>query len=180
MRKLVIYKSNTGFTKKYAEWIAQEASADILDFKKADLLTLNSYDVIIFGGSLHASGIKGVKFITKNLEQIKDKKIVVFATGATPSREETIKEIKNKNFKLEELKHIEFFYLRGGFDFSKLGIFDKILMFLLKWKIKTKKELTIDDKGMLAAYNNPVDFTNKENINEIITHVNIYNKVPKF
>jgi len=105
---------------------------------------------------------------------------VVFATGATPSREETIKEIKNKNFKLEELKHIEFFYLRGGFDFSKLGIFDKILMFLLKWKIKTKKELTIDDKGMLAAYNNPVDFTNKENINEIITHVNIYNKVPKF
>jgi len=31
MKTVVIYKSKTGFAKKYAEWIAEELVADILD-----------------------------------------------------------------------------------------------------------------------------------------------------
>ena len=31
MKKIVIYESATGFTKKYAEWIAEELQAEIKD-----------------------------------------------------------------------------------------------------------------------------------------------------
>jgi len=115
MKTLVLYKTSSGFTRKYAEWIAEELSADIFDVAKFDANKLDDYDNVVYGGSLHAVGIIGVKFITKNLDRLKGKKLAVFATGASPVREEVIREVRDKNFTQEQQKYIRFFYLRGGF-----------------------------------------------------------------
>lgn len=171
MNTVVIYKSKTGFTKKYAEWIAEELSADIYEVSIVKLEDIKKYDVIVYGGSLYAVGINGIKFLTKNLDKLKDKKIVVFATGASSGREDEIKGVVDRNFTPGQQKHIKFFYLRGGFDYNRLNIVDKLLMTLLKWKLKRKKELTSDEKGMLAAYSQPIDFTNKKYIDEVITYI---------
>jgi len=172
MKTVVIYKSNTGFTKKYAEWIANELSADIFDVSKVTDKIFATYDTVIYGGSLHAVGINGVKFITQNLDKLNNKKIVVFATGASPARNETIDEVRTRNFAVDEQNRIKFFYLRGGFDYSKLRLYDKFLMTLLRWKLERKKKLTSDESGMLGSYNKQVDFTKKENIGQIIRYVN--------
>jgi flavodoxin len=172
MKSVVIFKSKTGFTKKYAEWIAEELSADVFKASTVSTNTLLAYDTIIYGGGLYAGGINGLKLITKNLDKIKDKKIVVFATGASPLREEIIDEVRNKNFTIDQQKVIQFFYLRGGFEYSKLAIIDKFLMTILKLNLKKKKTLTSDEKGMLAAYYKPVDFTKKKNIDTLISYVN--------
>lgn len=171
MKIVVIYKSKTGFSKKYAQWIADELSADIFEISESTIEIIKTYDIVIFGGSLHAVGISGINFITKNFDKLKNKKIVVFATGASPARENVIREVTSRNFTLEQQKSIKFFYLRGGFDYNKLGFIDKILMTVLKMKMKNKKELTSDEKGMLTAYSNPVDFTKRENIKELISYV---------
>ena len=174
MNTVVIYKSKTGFAKKYAEWIAKDLSADIFDISKITINKLTNYDTIIYGGSLYAVGINGIKLITNNIDKLKDKKIIVFSTGVSPLTQDGINEVKSKNFTSCQQKHIKFFYLRGGFNYNDLTPFDKVLMTLLKWKIKVKKEkkLTTDEKGMLALYHNPVDFTKKKNIDEIINYVN--------
>ena len=112
MKSIVIYKSKTGFTKKYAQWIAEDLSADILDVSKVTMSILTSYDTIIYGGSLYAGGIIGVKLIKENINKLKDKKVLVFATGASPAREDVINEVRNKNFTQEEQKYIKFFYLK--------------------------------------------------------------------
>lgn len=173
MKAVVIYKSKTGFTKKYAQWIAEDLSADIFEVSKVNMNMLNSYDTVIYGGSLYAVGITGVKLITQNIDKLKNKKLVVFATGASPSREDVINEVVNKNFTEEQQKYIKFFYLRGGFNYSKLNPFDKFLMTLLKWKMKSKKkeELTSDEIGMLAVYDKPVDYTMGKNITKIIDYI---------
>ncbi|MFL0197692.1 flavodoxin domain-containing protein [Clostridium sp. WILCCON 0269] len=173
MKTVVIYKSKTGYTKRYAEWIAEDLSADIFDASKITVNMLTAYDTIIYGGSLYAVGIYGVKLITKNIDKLKHKKVVVFATGASPSRESVINEVRDKNFTPEQQKYIKFFYLRGGFNYSKLNPFDKVLMTLLKLKIKSKEKdkLTADEIGMLAIYDKAVDFTKKNNINELINYV---------
>ncbi|PAB58765.1 flavodoxin domain-containing protein [Anaeromicrobium sediminis] len=172
MRTVVIYKSKSGFVKKYAKWIAEELSADIFETTNLSIDKLLDYDTIIYGGGLYAVGINGINMITKNFSKLKNKNIVVFASGASPFREEVLSEVKNKNFNLEQQKHIKFFYLRGGFDYSKLNKVDKVLMKLLKFKLKRKSELTPDEKGMLAAYDKPVDFTRKKNIEKLIEYVN--------
>lgn len=167
LRTVVIYKSISGFTEKYASWIAEELKADLYDTRRISAAKLFEYDLIIFGGSLHAVGINGVKIIKENLPRLSDKKIVIFAVGASPPRENVLDEVKNKNFSDEEQKNIIFFYLRGGFDYSKLDLTNKILMSLMKVRLRMKKSLTSDEKGMLAAYAKPVDFTKKENIKQI-------------
>jgi len=175
MKTVVVYKSKTGFVKNYAEWIAEELSADIFEVSKVNINMLATYDTVVYGGSLHAVGIIGIKFIKKNIDKLKDKKLVVFASGASPSSEEAINAVRNNNFTPDQQKHIEFFYLRGGFNYNKLPPYDKLLMTLLKWKIKIKKkqrkELIPDEIGMLAFFDKPVDFTKKKNIDKIITYI---------
>jgi len=175
MKTAVIYKSKSGFAKKYAEWIAQALIADIYESSQVNTEMLTEYDTVIYGGGLYAVGINGVKLITQNLDKLKGKKVVVFATGASPSREEVICDVRNKNFTAEQQKQIRFFYLRGGFDYSKLKPLDKVLMTLLKWKIKIKRktELLSDEIGMLAAYDKPVDFTRRKNVDELVSYVNL-------
>lgn len=174
MKTIVIFRSKSGFVKKYAEWIAEELSADIYEASKVKVDMLMNYDTVIYGGGLYAVGINGVKLITQNLNKLKDKNVIVFASGASPYRKEIEIEVRNKNFTMEQQKYIHFLYLRGGFDFNKLKPFDKLLMILMKLKLKRKRNLTSDEKGMLASYDTPVDFTRKKNIHEVIEYVKAF------
>jgi len=171
MRTVVVYKSKAGFAKQYAEWIAKELTADLFEASAVSINELTAYDTVIYGGGLYAVGINGVKLITKNLDKLKGKKVVVFATGASPGREEVINEVRNNNFTPEQQKQISFFYLRGGFDYNRLNTVDKLLMILLKWRLRRKKQLTPDERGMLNAYDTPVNFTRKNHIDELISYV---------
>ncbi|HBG70853.1 MAG: flavodoxin [Bacteroidetes bacterium GWF2_43_63] len=170
MKTIVIYRSKTGFTKKYAEWIAEELGSELADSKKINMEMLHDYDTIIYGGGLYAGGINGVKLIKNNLPYLRDRNIIVFATGATPDRNETTQELFESNFNEEQQEYINFFYLHGGFDFSKLGLKDKLLMRLLKLKLRMipESKRTPDETGMLAAYQNPADFTKKKYVEKLL------------
>lgn len=168
MQTIVIYKSMSGFTQKYAEWIADELNADILNLSEVNKNVLEKYDIIIYGGGLHASGIAGLKRMKKNLKKIENKKLVVFATGASPKKRGLIDKIKKENFNNEK---VEFFYFRGGFDFGKLTLGYKIFMFIFVNILKLKSKKSEDDIGMISAYEKPIDFTKKEYINDLIKSV---------
>ena len=49
MKTIVIYNSQTGFTKRYAQWIAEEINADCVELSIAKNTDLDSYDAIVFG-----------------------------------------------------------------------------------------------------------------------------------
>lgn len=168
---VVVYRSKSGFTQKYAEWLAKALDADLRQGKKTKLADILPYDTIIYGGGLYAVGINGIKLITNNYSKLKDKKLVVFCTGASPTRAQVIDEVKNRNFTAEHQQKIKFFMLRGGFDYNKVTGFDKLLINILKSRLKKKKDLTPDERGMLNSYENPVDFTNEKNIEPILKYL---------
>jgi flavodoxin len=171
MKALIIFKSISGFTKKYAEWIAEELDADLLPLDAIDQTIFKNYDTIIFGGSLHMVGILGVDIIKRNLDTtLKNKKVIVFATGASPYSDDVQQEVTNKNFTEREKGLIKLYYYRGGFDFSKLDFFNKFLMTLLKWKLMFIKNKTAEESGMLAAYERPFDSCKKENLKGLLEH----------
>ncbi len=177
MKSAVVYWSKTGFVEKYAEWIAEELTADLIEGDKVSLEKLEKYDSLVFGGSLYAVGINGVEFMKKvlNNEKFYEKKIAIFATGASSPLAEVIEEVKNNNFSEDEQELFKFFYLRGGFNYNRLGIKDKILMKMMKWQLEHKKKkgekLNEEEKGLLEAFDEPVDFTKKENIEELIEYL---------
>lgn len=168
MKILVLYRSKSGFTRKYADMLSQELKSDILDIRKSSRVIPEAYDTIIFGGSLHAVGINGLELFKKKLVSAEKKKIIIFAVGASPYSQKVFEEVKTRNMQEDKLKGASFFYLRGGFDFSKLPWQDKFLMLLMKASILVKKKRTSDEEGMLAAYSHPVDFTDKKHIIPIV------------
>ncbi|MBI9011608.1 MAG: flavodoxin [Clostridiales bacterium] len=125
MKTIVVYRSKSGFVKQYATWIAEELSADLFEYSKININELLSYDTIIYGGGLYAVGINGINLIKKNIDRLEGKKIIVFASGATPGRDDEISEIRNNNFTVEQQKKVNFFYLRGGYDYNKLTPIDE-------------------------------------------------------
>lgn len=168
----VVFRSKSGFTKKYAKWIAEAVNADLYEGQNVSLDTLLKYDTIVYGGGLYAGGINGIKLITSHFDQLKGKNLIVFWLGASPVREKTFEEIKTRSFTPEQQKYMRFFMLRGGFNYRLCTPFDKVLMKLLKAKLKSTKSPDADERGMLESYDHPVDFTNIKYIAPIISAIN--------
>lgn len=82
MKAIVIYKSKTGLTKKYAKWIQEELRCDLLEEKKATVKTLQGYDVIIFGSYIRVEKIWGIKKLLGQVGKEGQKKVVLFSTGS--------------------------------------------------------------------------------------------------
>lgn len=173
MKIAIVYASKSGFTKHYAEWLAKDLSVPLFELKKTAPEQLQMYDLIIYGGGLYAAGINGLKRFKKWLPELKHPQLVVFATGATPDREDVVPLLLRHNFTQEEQPHVKIFYLRGGFNYEKLTPVDKFLMTAMKWKIKIKRpdQRSLDEKGMLASYTHPADFTKRTAIDPLLAYI---------
>ncbi|MDF2655477.1 MAG: flavodoxin [Bacillota bacterium] len=167
----VVYRSKSGFTEKYAKWIASAVDGDLIEAKGMRAEDLVKYSTIVYGGGLYAVGINGLSLITSHLEELRNKKLIVFGVCASPCRPEIVEEVKNKNLTAAQQDVVEFYLLRGGFDKNKLTFGDRILMQILKLSLKKKKDLTPDERGMLNAYELPVDFTSEKQIDPIVESI---------
>lgn len=171
MKTVVVYKSKSGYTRTYAEWIAEELGADLKENNRLKAEEMLGYDTIIYGGGMYAGGINGLKLIKQNLESLKGRNIAVWATGANPGRPEEMQAVWEKHFSPEQLSNIRTFYLRGGFDLSLCSTGDKVLMKLLKSQLQKKEDPTEDEKGILSMCERPVDFRDRKNIEELCAWV---------
>lgn len=176
MKAGVVYSSKTGFTKKYAEWIAEDLSLEAYDLEESDNLkeVLISVDALIFGGGLYAIGINGLKKLLNENQAGSISNIFVFCTGLSLRSVEVQREIFKNNLKDVEKNNVRLYYYRGGFDFQKLSLIDQLLMRMLKLKIQWKKKkgpLSSDEKGMLAVFHRKVDFTDRNLIRELVEDV---------
>jgi len=176
LKATVLYRSKTGFTKKYAEWIAEDLSVDAhnLDDVKNLSVLLQGTDTLVFGGGLYAIGINGLKKLLAD-ESMRDiRNIFVFCTGLSIDSEEVQREIYESNIKGVDKLNIKLYYYRGGFNFKKLSLMDQFLMRILKLKIelkKKRKKLASDELGMLAVFNRQVDFTDRKLIRKLVQDV---------
>ena len=178
-RTVVVYESKYGSTKKYAKWLSEELSCDLIEKKNTTIDKLLGYDTIIYGGGLYAGGVSGIKLITKNFDKISNKNLILFTCGlANTSDKENIAHIKdslNKVLSTEMQDKIKVFHLRGGIDYKKLNFIHKIMMKMM-YKMLCKKDpktLKNDDKELIATYGSVVDFTDKSFIQPIVEYVKL-------
>lgn len=87
MKSIVIYNSQTGFTKQYAEWISQEAGCECVSLRKAAKINLSDYDSVVFGSWCMAGSLTKLDWFKKKIPSLSKagKKLIVFAVGASPS-----------------------------------------------------------------------------------------------
>lgn len=173
IKKIVVYKSNTGFTEKYAHWIAEDLYCDAVRLEQIGSSKMSGYDVVIYGGGIHAGTINGIRYIKNNISSMKSKKIIVFATGATPAIPEEIERFRKANIPYGE--DIEFFYFQSGMNYAKMHGTDKMLMGMLKAFLKMKKNKSDVEKGTADAIQNSYDYSNRNQIAPLIKYINEFN-----
>ena len=177
MRILVTYASKYGTTKRYAQWIAEDLACDFRDSREVNAELLKSYDILIHGGGLYAGGLSGIQTIVKNYDAISNKRIILFSCGlADPEDPENVAHIEaglEKVLTPEMREKIRQFHLRGGIDYSRLGLTHKAMMAMLRTVMLKKgyDNLRSEDQMMLDTYGGTVDFTNRESLVPLLSYV---------
>lgn len=164
----VIYKSIYGSTKQYAEWIAEELGAVLIERRSAHASDLLKYDCIIYGGGLYASGVIGSDLVSKN----PCNRLVVFTVGLSNPDKTDYSNIMNRAFPNEEYQPNKVFHFRGAIDYGKLGFMHRNLMKMLKKSVERKTEVERDDENrvFLETYGKAVDFTDNKTIKPLIDY----------
>lgn len=172
MNAIVIYKSKYGSTKQYALWIAEELGCKAVEQKEIDISELVKYDTIIYGGGLYAEVINGFYHITKNIDKLKDKKIIVYTTGITPidCREYYDKLVYEKNFKTEDTKNIKMYNFLGKMVIDELSLVHKTAIKGLKKIMKSKENPTPMEKMLIDLCDADGDFCDKNSIYELVNY----------
>jgi len=172
MSTIVIYQPKYGSTKAYAEWIAEELNCEVKNSKCVKAEDLLNYDTIIYGGGLYAEIIAGVNLITKNFENLKDKKLIVYTTGITPVdvREYYDHEVLEKNFKPYMLNNIKIYNFLGRMVMSELSAPHKAAIKMLKKIMSSKENPTDMEKMLIDLCDADGDFTDKSAIKELVEY----------
>lgn len=170
---IVIYRSKTGFTKKYAEMIAEELACPAAEWKSATPKNISQYDTLIFGSRAHAGRFDGYRQAKELFLKSGSNNFILFATGAMPNTsKETIQEFWRQNLSAEDLKAFSHFYMQSGLCYEKMGISDRIMMRAAKAMMKKKKEKTPQDREFEQAISKSYDISSKEYIMPLIHYYN--------
>ena len=173
MNAIVIYKSKYGSTKQYAEWIAEELSCEAVDAKHVKVSDLLGYDTIICGGGLYAEVIAGANLITKNIEQLKDKKLIVFSTGITPldCHEYYDTLVREKNFKGDSLSYVKVYHFMGKMILNELSVVHRTAIRALKKLMSGKENPSQMEQMLIDLCDADGDFTDRAAIEELVEYV---------
>lgn len=165
----ILYQSKYGATKKYADWLSEETGFQCRETKKTKVNDIQSYEVIILGGGIYASGIAGLSFLKKNFDLLSKKKLIVFCVGASPYDKEAFQEIVKHNMK-DGLSNIPCYYCRGAWDMESMSFVDRNLCKMLRKSLEKKNpaDYEIWEKALMAAGDESCDWTNKKYIEPIL------------
>ncbi len=164
---LVLYKSKYGATERYAEWIAEELQCDIGEIGKADIKTMMSYKILIFGGGLYAGRINGATALTKRFAQLSEKTLFIFTAGLTqPDDKGYYTNLFTRNFTEKMRKQIYFFSFPGQLDKDRLSPMDRVLM-----KAVMKKRAKEDPQNAETYLSMKFDMVDRRYIDPLVNKV---------
>lgn len=168
MKTIVIYNSKTGFTKRYAMWIAKATEANCLTLSAAKRTTIDTYETIIFGSFACAGRISKLNWFKNNMNKWADKKLIVFCVGGSPINNPEIEFFLKQNFKDSELKKVSVFYCPGGFNYEKMSALARLMMKIFIKTLQDKKDKTEAEQEMVHMISASYDISDKKYIEPIL------------
>lgn len=163
MRSLVIYESNTGFTKQYAQWIAQALRCECAALKTVSPQRLTGVDSVIFGGWIMGNTIMGLDRVRKLAVQ----PAAVFAVGCSQSRDEVVEAIRTQN----QLGDTPLFYMEGGFRFEELGFVQRTMLKMVKKAAAKKEHPSAQDREMAEVLGTSFDHSDQSAIRPLVEFI---------
>ncbi len=154
----IIYQTNTGSSKEYAELLSEKLSLPLYALTESD--SVDKDEEIIFIGWLMAGTVQGLAEAKTKFNNIK-----CVCTVGLFSKENTLAEIREKNSVTEPL-----FFLPGNFHINNLkGMYKMMMSMMVKMlKGKLKENPSADSDKIISAFENGIDQVNEEKLDEVI------------
>ncbi|MGX7106511.1 flavodoxin domain-containing protein [Hutsoniella sourekii] len=166
----VIYGSNYGHAREYAEAFAQALNLSAVAYSQIG--KLKGEDSIVYFGALYAGGVKGLKTIKGNFDNF----VLVTVGLADPkdsANTDHIKQSIKKSMNEYNYDRAKIFHLRGGIDYRELKLHHKLMMALVYYKAKNipKEQQSEETKTMIETYGSQVDFVDFKTLDPIIGYI---------
>ena len=170
MRTLIIYESQAGSTKRYAEDIARAVGGDVLPLKKFKEKMIKNYDTLVFGGWVRGSKIVGADDFLASYDAMNGKNVILFAVGMSIANAESRKNLISAN--ILDLYHVRFYQFQGGFDFNKLNFKNKFLFNTAIRQIENDPNATPDMKMVSYVKDHPVEYYDQAKVDRVVSVIN--------
>ena len=167
MKTLILYYSKTGFTQRYAQWLAEDLGAQCVPYEKRKAVRLSGYDAIAFGGRLTAGVIGGAKWFFKEAPGLSGKRLALFFTGAMPPDPEAVGKAVEQNVPQDMRGRVPAFYLQGGLCYEKMGLIDKAMMAGLRKMLASKKAPSPEEREAARMVAQSYDMSARENLHDL-------------
>ena len=169
---IIIYGSQYGTARQYAEELGRRTNTEVRSYK--DVTKINDYDTIIYIGALYVGGVKGMKETFDKLTSHAGKRIFIATVGvADPTDLKYTEGIQNNIRKqlgqeLFEVAHI--YHLRGGIDYSQLGLRHKVMLWMFyKMSLRVpENERPADVRAMIETYGKQANFVDYNSLDKIV------------
>lgn len=159
----IVYETNTGSTKQYAEMLGEKTGFEAMSLSKA-VKELGADEEIIFMGWVMAGTVQGLQKAREVFTDIK----AICPVGLSKS-EKNDAELKAKN-----AIECPMFALQGSFHLDKLtGMYKMMMGMMMKMlKAKLKENPQPDSDKFITAIEGGVDCVSEENLVDIIEWIN--------
>lgn len=160
--KAIVYESNTGFTKEYAELLSSIINVPAIPVIDNSMI-FDDREAVIFLGWICAGKINGLR-----MARLKYNPMIIAGVGMTPMSDKYAFAIAQQNN-----IDVPFFYLQGGIHREKLRGFYKMMFKMVANPIlrkadKGKSQLSEEEQQMISLIKNGGSFVSRDNLNEIV------------
>lgn len=170
MDSLILYGSQYGWAKRYAEAFSQMTGFPAVSYQ--DCGDLSSQGQIIYFGGLYAGGVKGLRQTAGAFPPGAGVIIVTvgLADVSDPENTGSIRRSVQKQVPERVWDRAAVFHLRGGIDYSRLSFQHRTMMSLLHSKVKRlpEEKQTAETRGILETYGKAVDFFDRDALTPIL------------
>lgn len=172
-KQLIIYGSQYGSARRYAERLAEMTSLEAVEYKAVK--DLGDYDRIVYLGSLYAGGVTGLKQTVGKMSPRQE--LIVSTVGlADPTDASNVAHIR-QSIKGQIPAHFydesRLFHLRGAIDYTKLNLKYRLMMSLLAKKVAKlpEEQQNAETRAMLETYGKQVDFVDFSLLQPIVDKI---------
>ena len=160
MKTLILYGSQYGTTKRYADELSRLTGLPALSYEKAGELA--GYEQIVYLGGLYAGGVKGLKQTARKFPA--GVRLILVTVGlADVQDEQNIENIRRsvrRQLPAGLLQNTVLFHLRGGIDYSRLNLTHRTMMTLLYNHARKlpPEQQNAETRAMIETFGTKVDF----------------------
>ncbi|MBO5460497.1 MAG: flavodoxin [Ruminococcus sp.] len=179
MKTIIVYSSQTGFTERYAGWLAEGLQAE---GQQAEILTLTEAqkkdgtyfadaDAIVYGGWAMGGNIVKSDWLKSRIPAWKDKKLVLFCVGASPNELPDVETALCNALTDEERCYVKAFYCQGGLAYEKMKLPSKLAMKAFAAMVQKKKDATEQERQMGEMISRSYDISDRKFVQPIVEYL---------